>query len=144
VRVYLDTNVLIAGSVAGHPHHSPAVEVLKRIHSGKLDGVISTHVVAELYSVLTRTPFIPRIHPTEAQRLIQSHATGACEVVALTARHYQEAVAEAAAKGWTGGKIYDLLHIKAAMQAKCDRLYTFNVQEFRMMAGAFSKAISAP
>jgi predicted nucleic acid-binding protein len=144
VRVYLDTNVLVAAFVADHIHHPPALEILKRIHAGKLSGVISTHVIAELYSVLTRTPFIPRIHPADAQRLIQTHATGACETVALTVRHYEEAIAEAAANSWTGGKVFDLLHVKAAMQAKCERLYTFNVQEFRRIAGRFSKAITAP
>ena len=144
MRVYLDTNVLVAGSVAQHPHHSPAIEIFKRIRARKIDGVVSTHVLAEMFAVLTRTPFVPRIHPTEAQRLIQAHVTGPCEIVTLTSRHYQEAVAEAAANGWSGGKVYDLLHVKAAIHAKCERLYTFNVQEFRLIAGDFSKAITAP
>jgi len=144
MRVYLDTSVLVAGSVAQHPHHSPAAEILKRVHAGKLVGVVSTHVVAELYSVLTRTPFIPRIHPADAQRLIQAHATDVCHLVAPTVRQYQEAVAEAVSNGWIGGKIYDLLHVKAAIHAKCERLYTFNVKEFRLISGSFAKAITSP
>jgi predicted nucleic acid-binding protein len=144
VRSYLDTNVLVAASVEAHPHHVPAVEILKKIRARKIQGVVSTHLLAEMYAVLTRTPFIPRIHPVEAQRLIEVNALNACEVVALTAQQYREAIAEAATNGWGGGKVYDLLHVKAAVIAKCSRLYTFNTHEFRQLSGAFAKMITAP
>jgi predicted nucleic acid-binding protein len=144
VRIYLDTNVLVAASLAQHPHYYPAAEVLQRIRRGELKGVVSSHVLAEMYSVLTRTPFTPRVYPLEAQRLIQTHGVKLCEVIALTTQHYEDAIAEASENGWIGAKIYDLLHVKAAIQAKCDRLYTFNVQEFRAISGSFAKAVTAP
>ncbi len=40
---------------------------------------ISTHGLAEFYSVLTRAPFTPRIHPTEAGRFLDDdRALGEC------------------------------------------------------------------
>jgi predicted nucleic acid-binding protein len=54
-------------------------------------------------------------------------------------------VDECATSGWTGGAIYDALHIRAAKKARCERLYTFNVRHFRAMAGdGFQDRISAP
>jgi predicted nucleic acid-binding protein len=60
VRVYFDTNVLIAASVQEHPQHVQSFDLVKAVKEGALRGCISTHGLAEFYSVLTRAPFTPR------------------------------------------------------------------------------------
>ena len=66
-------------------------------------------------------------------------------VIALSGAEYRQVITDCAAAGWTGGAIYDAIHIRAAKKANCERLYTFNVKHFRAMAGdAFQDSISAP
>jgi len=36
--------------------------------------------------------------------------------------------------GWTGGRIHDAMHLRCAQKAQCDRIYTFNVKDFRTLA----------
>jgi len=45
---------------------------------------------------------------------------------------------------WTGGRIYDAIHIQIARKAKCDRIYTFDVRHFRSIAPDLSDRIMAP
>ena len=63
MKVYVDTNILIAASVQAHPHHAQAFDLVSNVRDGLLQGCISTHGLAEFYSVLTRAPFSPRVHP---------------------------------------------------------------------------------
>ncbi len=73
MKVYLDTNVLIAASVESHQHHLQSFDLLKAVKNGKLQGCVSTHGLAGFYSVLTRAPFTPRIHPAEAGRMLDDN-----------------------------------------------------------------------
>ena len=67
------------------------------------------------------------------------------EVVGLTGQAYSELVERAALANQAGGRIYDLVHIRAAQEAGCHRLYTFNVKEFRALADVeFRDRICAP
>jgi predicted nucleic acid-binding protein len=53
VKAYLDTNVLIAASVREHKHHVQAFDLVKAVKDGGVKGCISTHGLAEFYSVIT-------------------------------------------------------------------------------------------
>ena len=68
--VLFDTSVLVAAMLEEHPHHSKCFAWLQRVRSEEIEGFISTHSIAELYSVLTRFPRYPRINPELAQRLL--------------------------------------------------------------------------
>ena len=70
MKAYVDTNVLVAASIEEHQHHVQAFDLVKAVKKGRLQGCISTQGLAEFYSVLTRAPFTPRIHPAEAGRLL--------------------------------------------------------------------------
>ena len=71
MQVFLDTSVLVAASVASHPHHVQALAVLRRVAQGLDKGFIGVHSIAETYAALTRLPVVPRIHPSEAGRIIR-------------------------------------------------------------------------
>ena len=77
--------VLVAGSVEAHAHHLPAFELLNAIQRKTMQGCISTHGLAEFYSVITRTPFSPRIPPFEAQRILDENIFPCFEIIALSA-----------------------------------------------------------
>lgn len=145
MRAYLDTSILVAACLEGHPMHDEAFALLLRLDRGEMEGVTGGHALAEFYSVVTRAPFSPRVHPAEAGRMVKDTLGNTVRVMALTAREYGEVVAEAAESGWAGGLIYDALHIRVAMKARCEWIYTFKVREFqRLAAGEWKQRVRAP
>ena len=145
MKIYLDTSVLVAALVEDHPHHAPAVAVLLPAKSERGHAFVSAHGLAELYAVLTRTPFTPRIHPAEARQMIERSVLPRAGVIALTAAKYRQVVNECADGGFTGGVVSDAIHLRSARKAGCERLYTLNVSDFRALAAEdFLDRICAP
>jgi predicted nucleic acid-binding protein len=144
MRAYLDTAVLVAASVAGHPHHSQSLATLRMVHKKRVTGHISGHGLSETYAVLTRTPFTPPIYPAEAWKLLSLNVLLYFRIVTLTPKMYQETIEECANRGWIGGRIYDALHLCCAKKAACDRIYTFNVRHFQQLAPDLADRIGAP
>jgi predicted nucleic acid-binding protein len=145
VKVYLDTNILVAASVREHPHHAQSFDLVRAVKEGALRGCISTHGLAEFYSVLTRAPFTPRVHPTEAGRFLDDNILPYFELVALSANDYKAVIRSCASAGLIGGVVFDALHLHCAQKAGCDRVYTLNVKDFRALAADdLSAKIGAP
>ena len=142
---FFDTSVLIAAAVANHPHNAPARFVLEQLIVQNHRGFSSAHALAELYSVLTRTPFKPPLYPNEVWLIIQQMILPHLELVALTAPEYTEVVRHCAARGYLGGRIHDALHLHCALKVSADRIYTFNVKDFRAIADEEAQGkIAAP
>ena len=145
VNWYFDTSVLVSAAVTRHPHNAPALAVLEELVSRKHRGYISAHSLTEVYSVLTRTPFKPPIYPSEAWQIIEEMILPHMGLVTLSPKEYREVVRYCAAGGWAGGKIHDAVHLRCAQKAGCDRIYTFNVKDFRALASSeLAGKISAP
>ena len=145
MKVYVDTNVLVAASVEQHAQHVPAFELLSAIERNAMQGCISTHGLAEFYSVVTRTPFSPRVQPFVASLFLQNNVYPFFEIVALSEADYRTVLGNCADSGMTGGVIFDALHLCAAGKANCDRIYTFNLKHFRALASKEQEGkITAP
>ena len=145
MKHYFDTSVLVAASVQAHSHNAPAVQVLESAVSRRHRGYVSAHGLAEVYAVLTRAPLTPAIYPAEAWQILEASILPYFEVVALTAKEYIELVQRCASEGQIGGRVYDLIHLRCAQKADCDRLYTFNVRDFQALAAdTFRSRICAP
>lgn len=145
MKAYLDTNILVAASVEDHVHHAPSFSLIKAVKQGALEGYISTHGLAEYYSVITRAPFIPRVHAAEAGRFLDDNILPYFELVAISAGDYKSVLRSSWNAGLIGGLIFDALHLHCAQKAACDRVYTFNVKDFRALAPAgYADKISAP
>lgn len=97
---------------------------------------MSAHSIAEVYSALTRLPVQPRIHPVEAQRIITRNLLPHFEILPIEAVDYLEALGMVASNGWSGAKIYDALLLRCAAKCSADRIYTFNLGDFRQLAPA--------
>ena len=142
---YFDTSVLVPAAVARHPHNAPALAVLEELVNRKHHGYISAHSLTEVYSVLTRTPFKPPLYPSEAWQIIEGMILPHMELVILTPKEYQDVVRHCAVNGWVRGRIHDVVHLRCAQKAECDRIYTFNVKDFRALAPSeLAERISAP
>jgi predicted nucleic acid-binding protein len=144
MKVYCDTSVLVAASISSHPHYAQSLLLLKRVRSGKLEAVISAHGIAEFYAVLTRAPLTPTVHPSEAWRLLTQNILPNFQVAALSAAQYTTVLREAAEKGWTGGLVYDALHLACAASTHCKRIYTFNLRHFHQLAPHLQDTICSP
>jgi predicted nucleic acid-binding protein len=145
MRWYFDTSVLVAAAVARHVHNSRALGLLETMHKSKHTGYLSTHSLTEVYSVLTRTPFRPAVRPTEALNAIEDQILNSMTLVSLDETEYVDIVRRAAREGWIGGRIHDAIHLQCAAKMKCDRVYTFNVRDFRAVAPErLAERITAP
>ena len=144
MKVYFDTAVVVAACVAGHPHYNRAVEALRSVHAKETEAFISAHGLAECFSVLTRTPFIPPIFPNDAWQFLADNILHAFEIVTLSAKEYQDAIQRCSQNGWAGGRLYDVLHLDSAKKAACDRICTFNVRHFQQLAPELRGLIGSP
>jgi predicted nucleic acid-binding protein len=144
VKAYFDTNVVVAGYVQSHSQHLRAFEVVRDAYAGRLSGVVLAHGLAEIYSVMTRAPFEPRVLPGEAWQMLTGNVLERFEIVHLTTPEYADAIRTCADAGWTGGRIHDVLHLKAARKTGCERIYTFDVRHYRQLAPDLADVIVAP
>jgi predicted nucleic acid-binding protein len=144
VKSYFDTSVLVAAALENHPHHVPAAALLAKVRDGKVAGWVSAHGLAEFYAVLTRVPLSPPVYPSEAWQIIEHDIHPYFEVASLSGKEYLKIIENCAAAGWTGGRVYDALHVAAARKAGCDQIYTFNLRHFRELAPALGDRIRTP
>lgn len=136
MKCYLDTSVLIPALLMQLPEHATAFDLLIKMTAKPHKAVISTHTLAECYSVLTAFPLRPKIHPMEAQQMIEENIIQRCTIAQLTENDYVAAIELVSRKGLTSGAVYDALHWVCSQRMHCDRLYTKNTRHFQMLAGS--------
>ncbi len=144
MNVYFDTPLLVAACIAHHPHHAPSVRALNAVSAGAIKGVMSAHGLAESFSVLTRSPYIPMIRPHDAWLYLTNDILPVFELVSLTTAEYREVVEGCSQNGWPGGRVYDALHVRAARKSNCERIYTFNLKHFHQVAPDIRDIIVSP
>ncbi|PYV28013.1 MAG: VapC toxin family PIN domain ribonuclease [Acidobacteria bacterium] len=143
--IFFDTTVLVAASEQSHPHHTQARRALLRVAAGQDKGFMSLHSSAEVYAALTRLPVQPRIHPVEAAHIVTDNILPYFEIVSLGKEDYLEALNTMRSGGWIGAKIYDALLLCCAARCAVERIYTFNLGDFRQLASAgLEEKICAP
>ncbi len=144
MRIFFDTSVLVAASVQQHPHHPQAHAIVSLSLKNSSQLFISLHSVAEIYSALTRLPVQPMIHPAEATRILEENILPNFKTVPLERRDYRAVLATVTSGGWRGARIYDALLLRCAEKRDCERIYTFNLEDFRALAPHLEKRILAP
>ena len=143
--IFFDTTVLVAASEQSHPHYTQAMPALRRVAAGQDKGFMGQHSIAEVFAALTRLPVQPRIHPVEAARIVADNILPHFEVVPIGKEDYMEALNAMAGGGWIGAKIYDALLLRCAAGCAVERIYTFNLGDFRQLATAgLQEKICAP
>jgi predicted nucleic acid-binding protein len=142
--IFCDTSVLVAGCVRQHPHFGRARAVLESVAAGRDTGIISVHSFAELYSVLSSLPLLPRILPSEAERIIDVNIRPHFRPVAATTMMYRQAIEVCVRQSFGGGKVYDALLLECARKVVSERIYTFNLRDFRQLAPDLAERIVAP
>jgi predicted nucleic acid-binding protein len=143
VKVLFDTSVLVPAIVTRHDQHEICWRWLEDARSNQFQGVVSTHTLAELYSVLTRLPYRPVISPAIAQRQIRENLQG-FEKVALEVNDYDAAIDRMVALNLPGGGIFDALIAQAAVKASVDVLLTLNPKHFVRLGEEISSIVQVP
>ena len=143
IRVLFDTNVLVAATIAAHPNNAIAFAWVQDVINGSIFGYISTHSLAELYSVLTRLPLPTRILPQQACYGIKNNLNY-FRLVDLDSSDYLKVIESISKAEITGGGIYDALIAQAALKANVDILLTFNPKHFTRLGEPISRLVQDP
>lgn len=144
MKVLLDSSTLIAALLPDHAHHVAAHAWLSQAKSGGFDLIVSSHSLAEVYSVLTRLPRSPMISPAEARQLLTDNIISCAEIVALSRDEYVLLIEDLARQGIAGGLVYDGIIAKAAELSNVDKLVTINDVHFQKVWPAGSVRIVNP
>jgi predicted nucleic acid-binding protein len=144
MKAYFDTNILVAALYPAHVEHGRCLAAYLSVKESRITGCLSAHGLAELYSVLTRTPFVHPVTPEQVRLMIEKSICRWFELIAVTGASHVAAIAACARGGWKGGRIHDAVHIEAARQAGCDVLYTYDVGHFRSLAPDWVDGIQPP
>jgi predicted nucleic acid-binding protein len=134
MKILLDTSVLVASVLEKHPFHAPAFAVLDRVQSGKDEGFIAAHSLAEMYSTLTKLPVPFRHSPEQALLSIEENVLKHFKISVLTGHDYIALIREAALTGIQGGAVYDAVLLRSAGKMELDRIYTLNLKHFEAVA----------
>ena len=118
---------------------------MQKLAQGHDKGFISAHSIAEVYVALTRLPVRPRIQPAEAQRIVIENILPHFTIVPLAQEDYEAVLKDMGIRGIPGAKIYDALLLRCASKCDAERIYTFNLGDFIMLAAEpLREKISAP
>lgn len=139
--IYLDTSVLVATALTMHPHHAASLRLCEQTKGQAT--AISTHTIAEMFSILTSLPQPMRTAPRKAVWVVETNLSR-MTAVTLTGAEYLETLYLVANLGHSGGMIYDALHIACARKVKAERIYTWNVRHFRSLAADLADRIVSP
>ena len=134
MKVFLDTSVLVAAVVTKHEHHARAFPILDRVQTGKNEGFVSAHGLAEMYSVLTKLPPPFRHTPEQALLSIEENVVKHFKITSLAASDYTVLIREAALSGIQGGTIYDAVLLKGASKSGAEKIWTLNLKHFQSVA----------
>jgi hypothetical protein len=102
---------------------------------------MSVHSIAEVYTSLARLPVQPRIHPLEAVRIVPTTFWRILRSCLSAVEDYMEALNAVGNGGWSGAKIYDALLLRCAASCTVERIYTFNLRDFKQLAPASLQGI---
>ena len=133
VKYFLDTSVFVAAFWGDHPEHESSVRLVRK--ATRETAACAAHTVAEVYSTMTRLPVKPAI-PAEQAVLFIRQIREKFNVVALTETEHFETVERLAAQGVARSYIFNGLIVAAAAKSKAEWIYTWDVDEFQLVAPA--------
>jgi predicted nucleic acid-binding protein len=139
--IFLDTSVLIATAQVSHERHTPSRELWNRCTAQQ--AAISTHTIAEVYSTLTAMPPALRLAPRNAVLAVETFLKRVTTVT-LSTEEYMETLRRTASLGHSSGMVYDALHLACARKIAAEKIYTWNVRHFQLVAPDLAERIVTP
>lgn len=144
MKYLFDTSVLVPALIKSLPAHQTAISWLEKVHQKNIEGVISSHTLAELYCNLSRFPITPKISPTAAKEMIEDGILPYFELIALTSDEYLSVINHLVIEQIIGAATYDALHVYAGIKANVDYFLSFNARDFRRVYPSVANKIIVP
>jgi predicted nucleic acid-binding protein len=141
VNAFLDTSVLVATFYGEHEHHGPSFALFLR--QKRPSACTAAHCLAEVYSVLTGMPGKDRASPDEALLFLRD-VRERLTIVTLDEKEYFKALEDASIVGVRGGATYDAIIAHCALQAKAERIYTWNIKHFNRLGTNIAARVKTP
>jgi predicted nucleic acid-binding protein len=132
--IFFDTSVLVSAIVTTHPAHHRTFPYFEQVFRGSATGFVSSHSLAEFYSVLTMLPIKPKLSPLEVEKILQKNIYPKFEVISLDTKEYQNAINLVSELHLSGGILYDALHLEAALKSGAQKLITLNHKHFEKLS----------
>ena len=133
MKVLFDSSTLIAASVQNHPKYKIAFSWLEKVENAEVEGFVSAHTLLEVFSVLTRAPFQPKILPEDAIKLIHTNILSLMEVIPLDKSEYLDLLELLANHQLKGGIVYDALILKCCLKKHISNIITANRKDFEKL-----------
>ncbi|MDK3158004.1 PIN domain-containing protein [Kamptonema cortianum] len=130
MTLLFDTDFLVGCLDQKHEFHEHCFPWLVKCAEKRVNGVISTHTLAELYATLTALSFRNSLSPRDVSSLIDSSVCPYFELMALTAQDYKNVIRRLSEEGLSSGAIYDALIGESALKARVRAIATFNHKDF--------------
>jgi predicted nucleic acid-binding protein len=141
VKALFDTSVLMAAvREADHRHE---ISYKRLMQFAPQEAACAAHSLAELYAALTGMKPPNRIRPDQAVLIVEQFRAN-LDCVALTAEETFQAIQRTAALKLPGGIIYDTLILACARKVQAERIYTWNVKHFQLVAPDLAGRIMTP
>jgi predicted nucleic acid-binding protein len=131
VRLLFDTNILIAGSVPGHPNREGCLPLLQEVVSRVTEGYISTHSLSEYYRYMTGKAQ-PQLSPKNTEKAIRQLLIN-FTAVSLDEGDYLAVFARMRIQSLHGAIVYDAIIAQAALKAEVDYIVTLNTYDFKRL-----------
>jgi predicted nucleic acid-binding protein len=141
MREFFDTSVLVAAFWGGHRDHPASIKLLGA--ANKRQSACSLHTVAEVYASMTALPIRPMLPPEQVMLFVQE-VRDRLTLVSLDESEYLETIQQAAAAGFTSGRVYDALLLRGAAKVKAQTIYTWNLKHFQAIAPGLAARIRTP
>ena len=141
IAVFLDTSVLIAASDAAAPRYARSHSLLAAVTPAT--AACGAHTLAEVYAVLSSLPGGKKVRPELAGLLVEQIWTR-LTVVTLDAEEYAATLRTTARMGLAGGIVFDALLLACARKVGAERIYTWNLSHFPMVAPDLADRILTP
>jgi|GEM_PF-1804128 len=89
-------------------------------------------------------PIQPKLETVDVLEILETEVIPYFTFVPLQPEDYLPAIRDLVGKGFGGGRICDMLHLRAASKLALERIYTFNDAEWKTLAPELSPLICSP
>lgn len=141
MTTFFDTSVFVSACQRNHDNHAPGLNAFASAQ--KATAACSVHSLAEIFAVTTGMPRDYKVAPEDAWLFLRQ-VSERCQLITLNAQEYLGALDMIVHKQHKGGIIYDALLLACARKAKADRILTWNLKHFRMLAPDLADRIVTP
>ncbi len=139
--IFFDTSIFVAATQKRHTRHNASLDLLAEVEEN--ERCCAAQTIAELYSVLTRSPRPQRLSPGDAVAvldLLKRHM----KIVELDVDEQFKVIRELASRGLSGGIVHDALIMQCAKRIAASKIYTLNPRHFRLVAPELAELVFEP